>query len=88
MISQNIKIQNKKGLHARATAKFVKLVENYQAEVTVTKGDMTVTGSSIMGLLMLGASLGSEVTITANGGDAEDVMAAAIALIERKFDEE
>lgn len=87
-LSRLVTIQNKKGLHARAAAKFVKLVEHHKADVTVTKDGNSVCGSSIMGLLMLSASLHTQIEITVKGQAAEQAMADLIALVERRFDEE
>lgn len=81
-------IRNQRGLHARAAAKFVKVSAQFQAEIEVSKGDQTVSGRSIMGLMMLAASIGSEVELTARGDDADAALAALLDLIERKFDEE
>ncbi len=88
MAEIKIIIQNKKGLHARATAKFVKVVDAYDCEMTVEKEGEVVDASSIMGLLMLGASIGSEITITANGEGEDQALAELTDLINRKFDEE
>ena len=87
MIETKVKIVNRRGLHARASAKFVKCAEAYQAEIRVLKDDDVVAATSIMGLMMLGASLGSQITLQATGPDAEDALAALTRLIEDKFDE-
>ena len=87
VISRTLEIRNQRGLHARAAAKFVKLVAQFAAEVTVVKGDVTVSGSSIMGLMMLAAGPGTEIEVRASGRDAAAAMAALAALVERKFDE-
>ncbi len=87
MIETKVKIVNRRGLHARASAKFVKCAEAYQAEIRVLKDDDVVVATSIMGLMMLGASLGSQITLQATGPDAEDALAALTRLIEDKFDE-
>ena len=81
-------ITNKRGLHARAAAKFVKLVEGFDATVTVERGGMSVGGLSIMGLMMFGAGPGTELQLTAIGPDAEAAMAALVDLIARGFDED
>lgn len=81
-------ICNQRGLHARAAAKFVKVAAGFQADIEVRKGDQSVSGQSIMGLMMLAAGIGSTVEISASGEDAEAAMAAVLDLIERKFDEE
>lgn len=85
---RTVLIVNKRGLHARAAAKFVRLVEELGADVTVAKDDMEVCGSSIMGLLMLSASQDTFVRITAGGDNADDVLSALEDLISRRFDEE
>ena len=87
MIETKVTIANRRGLHARASAKFVKCAEAYQAEIRVLKDDDVVVATSIMGLMMLGASLGSQITLQATGPDAEDALAALTRLIEDKFDE-
>ncbi len=87
VISRTVLILNQRGLHARAAAKFVKLVGQFQAEVTVVKGDMSVAGTSIMGLMMLAAGPGTEIELRAKGRDAFAVIAALAELIGRKFDE-
>lgn len=69
-------IVNKRGLHARASAKFVETVARFQAEVTVKKDGNAVSGRSIMGLMMLGAAMGTMIEISATGPDAEDAVAA------------
>ena len=86
--SRQIKIQNLKGLHARATAAFVKLAETFKSDVSVEKvGTMTVSGKSIMGLLMLGVPLGETITLTTEGADAELAMTALCDLIDNRFGE-
>jgi len=81
-------IMNKRGLHARASAKFVETAARFQAEVTVTKGDATVSGRSIMGLMMLAASLGTSIELAAQGPDATEAVKALLALIAAKFHED
>jgi phosphocarrier protein HPr len=83
-----IQIVNKKGLHARASAKFVQTVERYDAEVTVTRCGETVGGTSIMGLMMLSAGAGTSITVAAKGNQAADVLEALAALIADRFGEE
>lgn len=85
---QTVLIVNRRGLHARAAAKFVKLVEHHKADVKVIKDDMEVCGSSIMGLLMLSASQNTEIRIAVRGDNAETVLGELVALIGRRFDEE
>jgi len=87
-VSKELLIINKRGLHARASAKFVQMVDGYDAEVTVSKDGMTVGGTSIMGLMMLAASPGCSVFVTATGAQAEAVLDALDALIADKFGEE
>ncbi len=87
-MKETVLIENKRGLHARAAAKFVKLVEAHDAEVTVYKDGSEVCGQSIMGLLMLGAGQGCSIDIQTQGNEAEQVMVALQSLITRKFDEE
>lgn len=82
------KITNKRGLHARASAKLVEAAARFQAQITVAKDGQSVDARSIMGLMMLAASLGSDVEITADGVDAEAALTAILALIEAKFGEE
>ena len=80
-IRRVLEIVNKKGLHARASAKFVQTVEKFDAEVTVTRGSETVGGTSIMGLMMLSAATGTEITVEASGKQAADVMDAITELV-------
>ena len=85
---QLVRITNKRGLHARASAKFVTLACEQAAEIAVAKDGSTVAGTSIMGLMMLGAAMGDQVTISAAGEDAEAALGALVALVESKFGEE
>jgi phosphocarrier protein len=87
-IVRAIEICNKKGLHARASAKFVQTVERFDADVRVTRSGETVGGTSIMGLMMLGAGPGSTITVEASGKDAEAVIDAIESLIGGRFDED
>lgn len=80
-------IINEKGLHARASAKFVETVERFDARATVSRDGMDVSGDSIMGLLMLGAAKGSEIDVTTKGTDATPLMDALAALVSDKFGE-
>lgn len=86
--SRLVTIRNQRGLHARAAAKLVKLADQFNAEVTVVKGDMVVSGRSIMGLMMLAAGPGSEIGLRATGMQAEAALTAIAALIAGKFDED
>jgi phosphocarrier protein len=79
---------NNRGLHVRAAAKFVKLAGTYNAEVTVVKNGVEVSGSSIMGLMMLAATPGSELELRARGPAASAVLAALADLVANKFDED
>jgi phosphocarrier protein HPr len=81
-------IVNRKGLHARASAKFVQTVERFDAAVTVTRSGETVGGRSIMGLLTLGAAQGTTITVTAEGPDAPDSLAALKDLVANRFGED
>ena len=87
-LSAKVIIPNKRGLHARASAKVVEASARFQSEIHIVKDGTCVNGRSIMGLMMLAASLGCEVEITAEGPDAADAMKAILALVEAKFGEE
>jgi phosphocarrier protein len=83
-----LKISNKRGLHARASARFVTLASQYEATVTVSKDGSEVLGTSIMGLMMLAAANGDQIEVRADGTDAEAALAALVELVENKFGEE
>lgn len=87
-VSRELLIINKRGLHARASAKFVQTVEGFDAKISVSKDGMTVGGTSIMGLMMLAASPGCTVMVEADGAEAEAALEAIAALIADKFGEE
>lgn len=87
MTAQVLKIVNEKGLHARASAKFVKCAEGFNADVTVSRDGMSVPATSIMGLMMLGAALGDEITIHGSGDGAEQAVNALAELVEARFHE-
>jgi phosphocarrier protein len=87
-ITRIANIRNQRGLHARAAAKFVKVAGGFNAQVRVIKGDMDVSGTSIMGLMMLAAGIGTDIELRASGVQAKEAMQALVDLIERKFDEE
>lgn len=87
-ISVELEIQNKKGLHARAAAAFVKAIENLDAEVTVERIGQTVSGCSIMGLMMLAASKGTTIKVKASGSQAQEAIEALTLLVNGKFGEE
>ncbi len=86
-VVRDVEIVNKKGLHARASAKFVQLAEQFDAAVTVTRGHETVGGTSIMGLMMLAAGPGVTITISATGKEAAAAVNALCALITSRFGE-
>jgi len=81
-------ICNRRGLHARSSAKFVKCVAEFNAEVKVSRDGQTVSGASIMGLLMLGAAKGCDIEVSAEGPDAEAVLDALAALVSGGFEED
>ena len=83
-----VEVTNERGLHARASAKFVKLAATFDAEVTVTKDGQTVDARSIMGLMMLGAGIGSVLELTAEGPDAEAALDALSDLVAARFEED
>ncbi|MCP1848237.1 MULTISPECIES: HPr family phosphocarrier protein [unclassified Bradyrhizobium] len=87
-ISRELLIVNKRGLHARASAKFVQLVERFNAEIWVTRGTETVGGTSIMGLMMLAAGPGTTVVVSAKGDEAQQALDAIAELVASKFNEE
>jgi phosphocarrier protein len=87
-IVRDFRIVNKRGLHARAAARFVQCVERFDASVTVSKDQASVDGESIMGLMMLAAGPGSTVTVSATGSDAEAALEAIAKLIATRFGEE
>ena len=81
-------IINQRGLHARASAKFVKCAEGFDADIRVSRDGMTVPATSIMGLMMLGAAMGTSVQVEASGPQANAALAALEQLVSSKFDEE
>jgi phosphocarrier protein HPr len=87
-IARDFLIVNKRGLHARAAARFVQCVERFEAAITVSKDQATVDGFSIMGLMMLAAGKGSSVRVAAKGADADAALAAIGELIASRFGEE
>jgi phosphocarrier protein HPr len=88
VLSRDLPIVNKRGLHARAAARFVQCAERYDAEVTVSKDSTTVGGTSIMGLMMLAASPGSMIRVTAEGPEADAALSALAELVLTRFGEE
>jgi phosphocarrier protein len=87
-VTRILKIVNEKGLHARASARFVQTVEKFDAEVTVSRNSESVGGNSIMGLMMLAAGIGTSINVTATGPQAAEVIAALDALVSSRFGEE
>jgi phosphocarrier protein len=87
-ISRELLIINKRGLHARASAKFVQMVERFNADIWVTRGGETVGGTSIMGLMMLSAAPGTTIVVSAAGPEAQAALDAITALVADKFNEE
>jgi len=87
-MQRTVVIRNRNGLHARPAAEFVKLASRFRAEITVRKNDLEVSGKSILGVMMLAAEYGSELTIRATGEDASDAVEHLAALIERTIEEE
>ena len=87
MAQRRLKIENIKGLHARASAKLAAVVEEFDAQATVTKDGMDASGDSIMGLLMLAASIGTYIDVTTSGPDAAPLADAIEALVADKFGE-
>ena len=85
---REMRIVNRKGLHARATAKFVQCVDRYNADIKVTRCGETVGGDSIMGILMLGAGIGSTITVSALGAQAAEALDAIEALVANRFNED
>jgi len=81
-------VDNQRGLHARAAAKFVRIAEKFEAEITVSKDNMCVSARSIMGLMMLAAVQGTQILICATGADAAAALDALTEFVKRKFDEE
>jgi len=86
--TRTVEICNKRGLHARASAKFVQMAERFSAEITVTRGSETVGGNSIMGLMMLAAAPGTSITVTAKGPQAQEALDALTQLVNSRFGEE
>jgi phosphocarrier protein HPr len=88
MSARTLNIINEKGLHARASAKFVEVVEEYDAAAEVTRDGMTVSGDSIMGLLMLAASRGTSIEVSTSGPQAAELSDALAALVANRFGED
>jgi phosphocarrier protein len=87
-VHATLTLTNQRGLHARASAKFVQLAEGFDAAVSVSKDGESVHATSIMGLMMLGAACGTQIAISAEGREAEKALAALSALVSDKFGEE
>jgi phosphocarrier protein len=85
---RELPILNKRGLHARASAKFVQTAEKFDAELTVTRNGESVGGTSIMGLMMLSAGIGTSITVSATGREAQAALDAITELVANKFGEE
>jgi phosphocarrier protein HPr len=88
VLVRDMHIVNRRGLHARATAKFVQCVDRYDARIKVSRCGETVGGDSIMGILTLGAGLGSTITVSAQGAQAGEAIEALAALVANRFDED
>ena len=88
MASRTIELRNRRGLHARASAKFVTLASGLPIAVTVDKDGSSVCGTSIMGLMMLGAAYGDSITISAEGEGADAAVSTLAELVEAKFGED
>jgi len=88
MTSQSVTVVNQLGMHARAAAKFVHLATRYEARVKVARDRREMDGKSIMGILLLAAARGSTITISAEGADERDAVAALVALVESGFGED
>jgi phosphocarrier protein len=86
--ARELAIVNQRGLHARASAKFVKCAEGFDADITVSRDGMTVPATSIMGLMMLGAAMGTSISVEAKGPQAEQALEALAQLVAGKFDED
>ncbi|MFL6737316.1 MAG: HPr family phosphocarrier protein [Sphingomonas sp.] len=87
-VSREVQITNQRGLHARASAKFVNLASEIGTPIEVEKDGNTVVGTSIMGLMMLGAAMGDTIIIHVEGDEAEEALGKLVALIEERFGEE
>ncbi len=88
VLTRTVAIVNERGLHARASAKFVKTASQFDAHVTVSRDGTTVEAQSIMGLMMLAAGVGATVDLTAEGPEAHDALEALTALVADRFEEE
>ena len=86
--ARELAIINQRGLHARASAKFVKCAERFNADITVSRDGMSVPATSIMGLMMLGAAMGTSISVEARGPEAQKALEALAQLVASRFDEE
>ena len=86
-VERAVQIQNKHGLHARPAAEVVKTASRFHSDVTITRDEMEVNGKSIMGVMMLAAECGATIVLRAEGGDADEAVAALEALVDAKFGE-
>jgi phosphocarrier protein len=87
-LTKDMAIVNQRGLHARASAKFVKCAEGFDAAITVSRDGQTVPATSIMGLMMLGAAMGTSISVEASGPQADAALSALDQLVAAKFDED
>jgi phosphocarrier protein HPr len=87
-LTKAVQVTNRRGLHARASAKFVTMASTLPAQITVAKDGPAVVGTSIMGLMMLGAAMGDTITISASGVGAETALEQLVTLVENRFGEE
>ncbi|NGN98230.1 HPr family phosphocarrier protein [Grimontia sp. S25] len=87
-LRKDVLIRNRLGLHARAAVKLVELAQSFDAQVMLTKDEQTVTADSVMGILLLDSSQGEQITVSAEGSEAQQAFDAITALIEAGFDEE
>lgn len=88
MITKELEIINKLGLHARAAAKFVNTANRFEADISVTRNGRTINGKSIMGLMMLAAAQGSHISVSINGTDEQQAMQSLADLISQRFKED
>ena len=87
MVERTVQIVNKQGLHARPAAEIVKIASKYASDITIARDDLEVNGKSIMGVMMLAAEFGAQLTLRANGPDAEQAVGALSDLIAARFGE-
>lgn len=87
-LSRSVEITNRRGLHARAAARFVRLAETFDADIVVERDGAEVPGTSIMGLMMLAAAPGSQIQVRTSGADAREALNALVALVSDGFGEE